>query len=171
MYLARLLLSHLAWVAVLSTWIFRPGFTVQSAAGRPLEGENNMRGRFLAFLMLAAGSITSTPICAQSWAPVPNPGWAHVNIARLTQQANDGNGDAQFRLGLAYELGLGVEKSIGYAIAWYQKAADHGVPGAENNLAILYETWPEGFRVPHQDVKTDSTYELYSRHEATYYIR
>src|SRR5260370_34849619 len=82
----------------------------------------------------------------QSVVTVPNPGSAHVNIARLTQQANDGNGDAQFRLGLAYEHGLGVEKSIGYAIAWYQKAADLGVPGAENNLAHLYETGPEGFR-------------------------
>src|SRR5882757_7623014 len=62
MYLARLLLFHFAWVAVLSTWIFRPRFAAQSAAGRPLEGEKNMRGGFLAFLMLAAGAITSTPI-------------------------------------------------------------------------------------------------------------
>jgi TPR repeat protein len=37
-----------------------------------------------------------------------------------------------------YEEGLGVEKNIGQAIRWYEKAAMRGLPEAENRLGHIY---------------------------------
>ena len=43
--------------------------------------------------------------------------------------ADQGDAAAQFRLGLAYRTGRGVEKSDEEAARWYQKAADQGHAG------------------------------------------
>lgn len=48
--------------------------------------------------------------------------------------ADRGNADAQFKLGLLYEDGLGVTKDYGQAKVWYQKAADQGNSDAAAGL-------------------------------------
>lgn len=45
---------------------------------------------------------------------------------------------AQNRLGLMYDLGLGVEQDFSEAFKWYRKAAEQGLPMAQRNLANLY---------------------------------
>ncbi len=42
------------------------------------------------------------------------------------QAAEQGHADAQYQVGLMYELGQGVDKDIGEAELWYQRAVDQG---------------------------------------------
>ena len=53
--------------------------------------------------------------------------------------AEQGDGDAQFNLGLMYETGDGAARDYAEAIKWYRLAARQGVTKAHNNLGLLYE--------------------------------
>ena len=48
--------------------------------------------------------------------------------ARVRRQ---GNGGAQYNLGVLFERGEGVPKDLRQAVVWYSKAAEQGVPGAQ----------------------------------------
>ncbi|MDP6081697.1 MAG: SH3 domain-containing protein, partial [Arenicellales bacterium] len=50
--------------------------------------------------------------------------------------AEEGNGDAQYAVGVIHYKGLGVRKDIESALEWFQKAADHGHPEAMFNLGV-----------------------------------
>ncbi len=52
--------------------------------------------------------------------------------------ANQGNSKAQYKLGLMYELGLGISKDLNQAFIWYQKSADQDYAKAQYNLGIFY---------------------------------
>ena len=51
--------------------------------------------------------------------------------------AEQGNAKAQNNLGLCYEKGRGVTKSISEAVKWYRKAAEKGHARAKENLRSL----------------------------------
>lgn len=51
--------------------------------------------------------------------------------------------DDYFSLGIDYSKGKGVSKNIVFAIWAYQKAAEQGHAGAQNNLAVLYDNGTE----------------------------
>ncbi|WP_440998148.1 SPOR domain-containing protein [Arhodomonas sp. SL1] len=52
--------------------------------------------------------------------------------------AEDGDGWAQYGLGLLHESGPGgMEADTGKAVEWYRQAADQDVPAAMNNLGLL----------------------------------
>ena len=53
--------------------------------------------------------------------------------------ANEGDADAQNKVGEIYERGLGGPPDYTLAAAWYRKAADQGHPRAQINLGFLYE--------------------------------
>lgn len=61
-----------------------------------------------------------------------------TNVQELKNGAEQGDSDAQNKLGEAYEYGKGVAKSFSQAAYWYQKAADNGYAEAQFNLGILY---------------------------------
>lgn len=52
--------------------------------------------------------------------------------------AEQGNADAQYKLGLHYRAGNGVEKSAEKAAEWFQKAAEQGKADAQYNLGLCY---------------------------------
>ena len=52
--------------------------------------------------------------------------------------AEQGHAPAQFGLGLAYENGRGVDRSLERAGFWYRKAAEQGLQDAQFNLGNLY---------------------------------
>ncbi len=52
--------------------------------------------------------------------------------------ADQGNADAQFNLGIMYELGWGVPQDYAAAVSWYRKAAEHGNADAHYNLGLIY---------------------------------
>ena len=53
--------------------------------------------------------------------------------------AEVGHSEAQFRLGLLYKNGDGVEKNSVEASRWYQKAAEQGFAKAQVNLGLMYQ--------------------------------
>jgi len=52
--------------------------------------------------------------------------------------AHQGDSQAQYKLGLMYELGMGIDKDLNQAFAWYQKSADQEYAKAQYNLGIFY---------------------------------
>ena len=52
--------------------------------------------------------------------------------------AEEGDADAQFNLGLRYELGQEVPQDYAQAAGWYHKAAVQGCADAQHNLGLLY---------------------------------
>ena len=60
--------------------------------------------------------------------------------------AEMGFAPAQYRIGNAYEKGLGVERDLQAAMTWYQLAAEQGNVSAMHNLAVLYATEIDGQR-------------------------
>ena len=55
------------------------------------------------------------------------------------QQANTGDAQAQFYLGLLYRDGLGVAEDAAKAAYWYEKAASQGNVEAQRELAFMYD--------------------------------
>jgi len=85
--------------------------------------------------------------------------------ARLLMEiTGGGDAEAQFLLALMFENGRGVTQNYREAFQWYKKAADQGLPGAQNNLAQLYG---QGKGVK-QDVK--EAFRLYRRAAEAGYI-
>ncbi len=52
--------------------------------------------------------------------------------------AEQGDANAQFKLGHLYSIGKGVPKSASEAIKWYRKAAGQGHARAQYNLGAAY---------------------------------
>jgi TPR repeat protein len=67
----------------------------------------------------------------------------------LLTQAQQGNADAEFNLGLMYDNGQGVPKEYKEAAEWYRRAAEQGHSAAQLNLGVMYG---QGQGVP-QDYK------------------
>ncbi|MGB2130164.1 MAG: tetratricopeptide repeat protein [Marinobacterium sp.] len=61
-----------------------------------------------------------------------------IEFDRLLPLAEQGEGDAQNRIGEMYEFGYGVERDSDTAIQWYRKAADQGVVAAWHNIGRCY---------------------------------
>ena len=58
----------------------------------------------------------------------------------LKKLAEQGDANAQYKLGDAYDLGkLGLKKSEIQAIYWYTKAAEQGNGWAQISLGVIYE--------------------------------
>ena len=63
-----------------------------------------------------------------------------TKTAELLTNAQNGDPNAQYGLGLAYETGDGFPKDLSIAVGWYKKAADQGYAEAQYRLARAYET-------------------------------
>jgi hypothetical protein len=53
--------------------------------------------------------------------------------------AKQGDAEAQYRLGVVYDKGLGVKKDKREAVRWYRKAASQGHTKAQDSLEFFYE--------------------------------
>jgi TPR repeat protein len=70
-------------------------------------------------------------------------------------EANHGDSEAQYMLGVMYGNSLLGPRDPADAARWYQKAADQGHPDAQDALGYLYDF---GLGVPHDDVKAEQLY-------------
>jgi TPR repeat protein len=70
-------------------------------------------------------------------------------VAEWTIDANGGDSNAQYNLGLMYQDGLGVPQDAKKAVYWYTLSAEQGNSGAQINLGNSYSN---GEGVP-QDAK------------------
>ena len=57
---------------------------------------------------------------------------------KAVEYAEQGDADAQYSLGIRYELGKGVERSYEDAVKWYKKAAERGNVDAQYSLGFLF---------------------------------
>lgn len=57
----------------------------------------------------------------------------------IKKKAEQGDSNAQYDLGLCYDLGNGVSRDKDEAIKWYNKAAKNSAAKAKNNQGIRYE--------------------------------
>ncbi len=71
--------------------------------------------------------------------------------------AGQGNGLAQYSIGLMYYNGQGVKQDYAEAVKWYRKAADQGDAGAQSNLGVMYHT---GQGVTHDHVQAHMWFNL-----------
>ncbi|MFC1833195.1 tetratricopeptide repeat protein [Thermodesulfobacteriota bacterium] len=60
-----------------------------------------------------------------------------TELKKLRRRAEEGDAEAQFRLGLKYEYGLDVVKDPEQALKWYQKSAENGSKVAQQAIARL----------------------------------
>jgi uncharacterized protein len=64
----------------------------------------------------------------------------YATALRLLRPLSDqGNADAQLRLGVLHFVGQGVPQDFAEALKSFQKAADQGNAQAENGLGVMYE--------------------------------
>ncbi|WP_010322543.1 tetratricopeptide repeat protein [Marinobacterium stanieri] len=61
-----------------------------------------------------------------------------IEFDKLMPLAENGDGDAQNRIGEMFEFGYGVERDSDKAIEWYRKAADQNVVAAWHNIGRCY---------------------------------
>jgi Sel1 repeat len=75
---------------------------------------------------------------SQLFSTAPTPENATGRLAELRKSSERGDPNAQYLLGLAYDVGDGVPQSYVEASTWYRKAADQGHAAAQFNLGLLY---------------------------------
>lgn len=59
-----------------------------------------------------------------------------MDLVRLA--AEQGLRGAEFQMGMAYEEGIGVERDLAEALAWFQRAADQGVAPAQWRIGMSF---------------------------------
>jgi uncharacterized protein len=69
---------------------------------------------------------------------LPARGFDGLDPARIEQQAQGGDADAQSKLGVMYASGVGRKQDRKEALRWYRRAAEQGNPVGEWNLAFMY---------------------------------
>ncbi len=59
-------------------------------------------------------------------------------IEDLRQRANEGDPEAQYKLGWRYSAGRDVPQNDEEAVKWLRKAADQGLAQAKHDLGVMY---------------------------------
>lgn len=81
--------------------------------------------------------VACQPTTAQS--KTRKPSHRLSGMASLRKAAEQGSAEAQYRLGMDYDLGQGVPQDSAQAAIWYRKAAEQRNAVAQNNLGVLYK--------------------------------
>lgn len=55
----------------------------------------------------------------------------------IAHLAEDGDLEAQYNLGLMYEMGMGVKQDFYSAYKWYLKSAEQGQPKSQYNVGVF----------------------------------
>jgi hypothetical protein len=86
----------------------------------------------------------ATPAKVVKTAPAPpppvHPTFSSSTVTDLYVIATAGDSDAQYKLGVMYERGDGVEDNCVAAARWYKLSAEQGHATAQFNLALLYKS-------------------------------
>lgn len=96
-------------------------------------------GSFLALAIVVGSSQASERSrMEQGWAAYER-GDYELAAELIRPYAEDGDPEAQFKLGRMYQEGQGVPQDHAKAAEWYRRSADAGQPFAQNNLGVLYK--------------------------------
>ena len=117
------------------------------------------KAKFAGLALIAALCAGFTlGLTAPAWAGWDEAAAAHKRgdyataIRELRPLAEQGDGDAQFNLGIMYDVGLGVRHDYAEALQWYRKAAEQGHAKAQFNLGLMYtngEGAPQNYAQAH----------------------
>ena len=91
----------------------------------------------VALIATAAAAGARSPM-EQGWAAYER-GDYELAVELIRPYAEDGDPEAQFKLGRMYQEGQGVQKDHGEAAKWYRRSAEAGQPFAQNNLGVMYK--------------------------------
>ena len=102
--------------------------------------------RFLAVITLLVLALAlAQPVAAQSFKPDYKTGYDAnfqkdyaTALRHLRPLAVQGDGRAQFRLGMMYLRGVGVTHDEKEGVRWIRKAAEQGYALAQRNLGDMY---------------------------------
>ena len=87
----------------------------------------------------ALGAEARSPQFFQLFTPVSD---AEQNgmepVPELQKNAEQGDSNAEYKLGLVYDAGVGARQDLAEAAHWYQRAADQGHVAAQFNLGLMY---------------------------------
>ena len=107
----------------------------------------------LGLRVLGFAALLSVSASAQTSTSQHVPDKLNGKLSALSKKALSGDTKAQLRMGLAFEFGQGVDKSLDKAMYWYQLAADKGDPVAQTDLGYLYETGSTSPKDPEKAAK------------------
>jgi len=141
----RLRLKHVSWPVDLA---YAPEKPLQDGKTYlvPVRAERFM-GKSLDKKIMPVPDLTvatTTVTKSSTKTTVPTPSWKKVslgsqnNLEILKSAAEEGDVEAQFKLGRCYYYGEGVEQDKAEAVKWYRKAAEQGNADAQNSLANCY---------------------------------
>jgi TPR repeat protein len=85
---------------------------------------------------------------------VPEPG-ADDNVRRCIRAAQQGDAEAQLKLGMMYKEGSGVAQDDAEALHWFLKSAEQGIADAQVNLGDMYQ---EGLGAARSDIEAVKWY-------------
>lgn len=69
-------------------------------------------------------------------------------IVKLKRLAEQGNAEAQYKLGLMYDMGKDVDQDYNKAFEWYEKSANQGLASSQSKLGSMYR-YGKGVEVNH----------------------
>jgi TPR repeat protein len=121
---------------------FEPGYGL-------LARLSTIRFRFIASLILVAGlagASVSAPASLLNRADAGElrsalrtaAGEPPYTADALRRDAERGDPAAEYKLGLAYDVGVGAPQDLAQAAAWYERAAEQGHAGAQFSLGLMY---------------------------------
>ncbi len=61
-----------------------------------------------------------------------------ASVPAIERGAEQGDPNAQYKLGLIYDVGVGAPQDLAKAALWYRRAADQGHVAAQFNLGLMY---------------------------------
>lgn len=118
-------------VAVAAAWAGRR--LCHAAGAAPTEGHIRWS------LITKAGLVILAVVVATGMGlRVRNVMLAAATADAVRLAAERGDADAQFKLGMTYAEGKGVERDDDLALKWFRRAADAGHAAAQNSVGIFY---------------------------------
>jgi len=102
---------------------------------------NNKKLQFILigfWLLFFAGVSTASVIEYQTAIDAYNRGDYQTSLKLILPIAKKGFSKAQYNLGVMYDKGRGVDKSLKKAMKWFQFAAEQGHAKAQYNLGLIY---------------------------------
>lgn len=60
------------------------------------------------------------------------------DFMKLKRSAEQGNAEAQYKLGLMYDIGKEVDQDYQKAFKWYEKSANQGLASSQSKLGSMY---------------------------------
>lgn len=98
-----------------------------------------MKGFFLFVVLLNTLSVTPAVADFAKGLAAAERGDYTAALNEWRPLAEQGNADAQYKLGIMYRRGEGVAQDYRTAIEWFKLAADQGNVAAQSNLGAIYD--------------------------------